>query len=396
MSRVRAVDPKMLADTRAWLLKRRDGKGGFTLSNKAIDTFGRAPADTTAAYVTWALLEAGEKGLEPEIAALAKTAQSTQDSYIIALAANVLALANDDAGAKKLREVLVKKQNPDGAIEGAKTTITCSGGEALSIEATSLAVLAWLRDPAYAGAVEKGIQYLANSCKAGRYGSTQSTVLALRAIVAYDRSRAKPKAPGSVQLVVDGRPAGEPVAFAPTTQGAIKLPDISEILDTGRHNVELKMTGGSSMPYAFTVRYYSEQPASSPECKVDVKVNLANAALDEGAITEANVTVANRTKETLPMTVAIVGLPGGLEPRHDQLKELVKAGTVAAYEVIGREVVLYWRGLAPEQQVTFPISVVAAVPGAYTGPASRAYLYYTDEFKTWTPGLKVHVRPKRN
>jgi len=33
------------------------------------------------------------------------------------------------------------------------------------------------------------------------------------------------------------------------------------------------------------------------------------------------------------MTVAIVGLPGGLEPRHDQLKELVKAGRIAAYEV---------------------------------------------------------------
>jgi len=26
-----------------------------------------------------------------------------------------------------------------------------------------------------------------------------------------------------------------------------------------------------------------------------------------------------------------------------------------------------------------------------SGPASRAYLYYTDEYKTWAPGLKVNI-----
>ena len=31
------------------------------------------------------------------------------------------------------------------------------------------------------------------------------------------------------------------------------------------------------------------------------------------------------------------------------------------------------------------------VPGTYTGPASRAYLYYTDEYKQWSDGLRVTV-----
>ena len=35
-----------------------------------------------------------------------------------------------------------------------------------------------------------------------------------------------------------------------------------------------------------------------------------------------------------------------------------------------------------------------AVPGSYTGPASRAYLYYTDEYKSWAPGLKVNIAPR--
>ena len=40
-------------------------------------------------------------------------------------------------------------------------------------------------------------------------------------------------------------------------------------------------------------------------------------------------------------------------------------------------------------------AIVAAVPGSYTGPASRAYLYYTDEHKTWVGGLKATITPAR-
>ena len=85
MSKVRAVDTDMVGRTRSWLLSRRDGKGGFSLSAKAIDTFGYAPADTTNAYIVWALLESGEKapGMAKEITAV-KT--SAAISLTIALA----------------------------------------------------------------------------------------------------------------------------------------------------------------------------------------------------------------------------------------------------------------------------------------------------------------------
>ena len=77
--------------------------------------------------------------------------------------------------------------------------------------------------------------------------------------------------------------------------------------------------------------------------------------------------------------------------RHDQLKELVKQAKIAAYEVKGREVILYWRVLKAEERVELPLSLIAAVPGKYTAPASRAYLYYTDEYKAWVPPVTVTV-----
>jgi len=393
MAQVREVDAGMLARSRQWLLKARDGKGGFTRKRRALHTW-VTDRDCSNAYILWALLESGEKGLAPEVASLTAAAGKSKNSYVHALAANVLALAGQKAEAGKLMDRLVAKQTNDGWVDGATASIVGSGGQALRIETTSLAILAWLRDPAYAGAVEKGVRYIANSCKAGRFGSTQSTVLALRAIVSYDKSRARPKAPGAVRVYVDGKPVGEGVRFDEQTQGAIKLPNISELLEPGEHQVELRMQDGSAMPYSLAVNYNTTRPASAKECKVGLNVALSDRRVAEGAVTEANVTVTNLADQTTPMTVAIVGIPGGLEPRHDQLKELVKAGRIAAYEVIGRDVVLYWRSLTPGQRIQLPISCVAAVPGTYTGPASRAYLYYTDEFKSWVAGLNVTITPR--
>jgi len=148
------------------------------------------------------------------------------------------------------------------------------------------------------------------------------------------------------------------------------------------------------MPYSLAVKYNRETPTSDKDCKLDLSVKMAQDKIVEGTSTEANVLVENKTAFAVRTPIAIVGLPGGLEPRHDQLKELIKLGTIDAYEVRGREIVLYWRAMAANAKVQVPLSLIAAVPGTYTGPASRAYLYYTDEHKDWTDGMHVEIAAK--
>jgi uncharacterized protein YfaS (alpha-2-macroglobulin family) len=394
MAQVRHVDPAMLQRTRTWLLAQRDGQGGYARKTHTLHTWLAEP-EVANPYNTWALLEANVDGdLTREVGWVRDAAERTQDTYVMALGANVLALGGDREGADHLLDKLAGKQTENGALSGAVTSVVGSGGEALAIETTALAVLAWLKNPRYAENVERSIQYLAETCKAGRFGSTQSTVLALRAIVAYDQSRATPKAPGTLQLVIDGSPVGTAVEFTAETQGVLELPDASAVLRAGKHQVQIQMTGGSQMPYSAAVKYHRLKPASSEACKVHLGVALRDDAVDEGDVTEAAVVVVNRSGETVPMPVAIIGVPGGLEVHHDQLKELVKAGKIAAYEVLGRDVVLYWRALQGEERIELPIRLIAAVPGTYTGPASRAYLYYTDEHKHWTEGLKAEIRPR--
>jgi alpha-2-macroglobulin-like protein len=391
MSRVRGIDKEMMDRTRAWLLSHRDGQGGFSRNSKALDSFGGAPPDTTNAYIVWALTESGEKGLDKEIASVKASANSTQDSYIVALGANILHATGDQAGARQLMDKLARSQETAGNVKGAITSITRSGGDALAIETTALSVLAWMREPSYAADVEKGLKWIVESNKSGRFGSTQSTILALRSIVAYDAAHARPKTPGRIVLNVDGKTIGAPLDFTASTQGALVLPEFASDLGVGKHTVILKMEDGSSMPFSISVKYHSLVSDSAEEAQVGIQVVLKDRQIQEGGVTEAIVSIANKSDQVIPTPVAIVGIPGGLEVRHDQLKELVKSGKIDAYEVIGREVVLYWRHLKAKDKFDLPLSLVAAVPGSYTGPASRAYLYYTDEYKNWTPGLKVSI-----
>lgn len=429
MKEVMDVDQAMIERTQDWLLSRCGNDGSFELDKKALDSFGRAPQDTTDAYIVWSLLEAGydPAKIEKSIDLVLKKATEGDDAYITALGANIAALLKEHyahvrdvtvehivaeqyheksvangAIAKQLFDKLAAKMSDEGFVDGAVTSITNSGGDALKIETTSLAILAWLWDDTYTEQVEQSILWLTERCKAGRFGSTQSTVLALKAIVEYDKARSTPKAPGSLVVLVDGKQVGEPVEFNEETKGAIHLPAIASHLTPGKHTIAVKMTGGSKMPYSIAVDYFADTPASSQECKLRIETKLPQAntlpisvpVVQEGESVEVMVKVTNITKDGLPTPLAIVGLPGGLEPDYDQLKELVAVGKIAAFEVIGRDVVLYWREMKPEQSVDLSIRCLAAVPGTYTGPASRAYLYYTDEHKQWADGLMVTITPR--
>jgi uncharacterized protein YfaS (alpha-2-macroglobulin family) len=395
MALVREVDQRMLKDTREFVLNARDGKGGYKRLTHTLHTWIADP-ECSNGYNTWALLEckADPKELQTEIGWIKDNVAKSHNSYALALAANIMELAGDHEASKSFMDKLVARQSDTGLVDGATTSVIGSGGEALQIETTALATLAWMRDANYAGNVEKAMKWLCETCKAGRFGSTQSTILALRAIVTYDKLRSHPKAPGAVQVTVDGHPMGAAAAFDEKSQGAIKLQDISEMLSPGKHTIALTMEKGASMPFSVSVKYNTLKPLNSPDCKVSLETRLNDTEVTEGSLTEAMVTVVNKAKETIPTPIAIIGIPGGLEVRHDQLKELVKSKKIAAYEVKGREVVLYWRSMDAGQKVEIPLSLTAAIPGHYTAPASRSYLYYTDENKVWTDPMSVTVKAK--
>jgi hypothetical protein len=96
-------------------------------------------------------------------------------------------------------------------------------------------------------------------------------------------------------LLVDGRAIGDPIAFTPDTKGALVLPEFAKLLTPGKHTLAMKMDKGSEMPFSLALNYYNAQPSSSDQCKVGLTVTFPNATLLEGAVSEVNVTVTNRS-----------------------------------------------------------------------------------------------------
>jgi hypothetical protein len=396
MKEVRSVDAGMLANTRAWLLRQRDGKGGFERRRRALHVWVE-DRDASDAYITWALLEAGERQLTAEVQHVREVGLKSTNTYVVALAANVAALADDGATQAVLLKKLAGLQGPSGFLTGATGSIVGSQGRSLEIETTALATLAWLRVSRTGGpnphavAIQKAMKGLAEASTDGSYGATQSTVLALRAVLEHDRQQAGQRRAGAVRLLVDGKPLGPAQKVEPSATGPVLLAEAGELLGPGPHTLELRQEGGGQLPWTASVLSSRVQPESASDAQVSLEVALPSARLTEGDVVEAVARVTNRSDAALPTVVAIVGLPGGLEPRIDALKELVKQHTVDAYEVMGRDVVLYWRGMTPREQRRVPVSLVAAVPGRYVGPASRAYQYYSAEAKAWVPGLAVDI-----
>ena len=82
---------------------------------------------------------------------------------------------------------------------------------------------------------------------------------------------------------------------------------------------------------------------------------------------------------------------GGMVFQTWQLKELRDKGLIDFYETRPREVILYWRALAPSAKKDVDIQLLSSVPGTYEAPATSAYLYYTAEDKAWTAPVAITI-----
>jgi hypothetical protein len=392
MAKVYDVDASMVDRTRAWLLARRDGKGNFLHGSTGHHSWGGGQP-TTNAYVTYALLQSGTPAteLKGELDALVARV-ATEDSYELALIACALHLAQRPEAATA-RTTLQNRQQADGSLRGS-TSITNSGGADLAVESTGFAILAWLPDPAFAGSVRKALEFVQQSRSgSGTFGATQATIAALRALTAYATANRATRTPGTVRVFAGDRRLAER-AFAANENGVLTF-ELWSQLAAGEHDLRVEVDGGGT-PLAWTceVAYHAEQPADDPAAPLALAATLRAPTAVEGDTVALDVVVRNTTGTVVPTPIAIVGLPAGCDLPTRVLEDLQRAEAFAFWELRGRELVLYWRELAAGAEQKLTLDLVARVPGTTSGPASRAYPYYSPAAKRWAAPLAVEVRTR--
>lgn len=389
-----SVDPKMIARTSDWLLNRRDGKGGFKQSNQALDQFGRASADVSNAYIVYALSECGVTDIENEFNQSNEAALEKNDSYALALTANASFNLNKKSKGSKAIDLLIKQIDTKGFGElEADHSITKSYGKSLQVETASLIVLAILKSerPGIQH-LQKGVNYIVSSrSNYGGFGATQATILALKALTEYAKFAKKTNTSGTVEVYVDKQKVASKY-YAKGAKGEILIDGLEKFLSEGSQVVTIKFEGTDEpLPYALDVEWSTYTPDSQAECKVELQTALSSSAITLGETVRLTSTVRNLSKEGLPMTVALIGIPSGLSPQPWQLKQMQETKKIDYYEIKKNHVILYFRQMIPEAVREVNLDLKSEITGSFESPASSAYLYYTNEFKSWDSGERILI-----
>ena len=384
------LDPAMIGRTVSWLLNRRDGKGGFQRNPETPGQLVQATPELTDAYITWALSESGQERIDAEIERTLELGRQSDDPYLVALAATVALNAGNDDQRRSLLAKLAAAQADDGHLDGRQNSITHGGGQSLRVETTALATLAWLRLPEFSAQADRAVQWIIQNRRGGRFGSTQATILALKALVQYAKNNHSVPNAGTLIVLRDGLNIGQHT-FTAGVRETIAIDGLETSLTAGDNRLVINLTGNNRMAYTLNVRYHAFKPANDAACPVQLTANLAESRVNAGSTVALTAVLTNTTDQNQPMTVAVVGLPAGLQPRPQQLEELKKAGTVDHYETRERELIFYWRALKPKQQTSLKFDLSAAFPGQYTGSASRSYLYHTPDNNQWCNPLAIEI-----
>ena len=373
------VDKKMLERTKKFLLGRRDGKGGFNLVSRGLDQFASVPAKIANVYIVYALTQAGlGKEILPEFTSVVAQAIMSKDGYQLAMMAIAAHNMKDMAAYNNLISELGKLQQKGNL--NAETSVVNSRDASLRVETNALYVIALLKAPnPDLGKVAGLISKIMGEKSYYGYGSTQATVMALQAIVAYSKF---------VSKVSEDSPVNFTMNNSAVDNNLLK----KNIKEGDNYFTVNYLKQDQAIPYNLDLSYNTFTPPNSD--KADLKINAVIKFHDVyvGETVRMEISVTNTKSILQPMAIAKIGIPAGLSAQPWQLKEIMEKNQAAYYEIFDNYLVFYWMGFAANETKIINLDLKAEVQGTYKAKASNTYLYYTPEHKHWVDGETILIK----
>lgn len=390
MSEVFEVDPNLITRTQKWLLERRDGKGSWKKNPTCLHSW--ASSEITDAYIVWALSESKlENSILKEVNYSYNMALESKDPYTMALVANTLLNLNDNR-AIPLVEQLSTFQKSDGSFQGNTVSVVNSTGAALQIETTALAALAFMKSGLFKLENKKACEFLQKGKNYFGYGSTQGTVLALKALLEYAKNSKKTAEAGSCTFWLDDKKIFSLEYKA--DQKTFEIPDLSSYFKNGKQKLKVVFEKCSNaLPYEIELSYHARVPANSTQCDmlIQTKMNQKSIRLGENIRMETKLT--NQSSKSQPIVMAMIGIPAGLSLRLEQLKDLKNQGYFDYYEIFQGYLVLHFEHFKANEIKNIAFDLKADIPGSYESPASSIFLYYSQEYRQWDEPQLVQIVP---
>jgi len=379
---VQTIDETVLAEAAAWIESNQlpDGSWepiGFVHHKEMVG--GVTGPFALTAFVTIALADYGfatPDALANATEYLTNNLTSVQDDpYALAVAA--LAFARVESSAVDLAIARLLE-------------IAISDGDGIhwephAIETTAYAALAMIEtEKPQANEAIKWLSLQRNGL--GGYGTTQETVMALKALMTAARTQTR-----NVSLTITAKAPDKGIlAEFQVDSTNFDVLQIAE-LPVGTQ-IELSATGSGEARFQLVRRFNVMLADDCIENDMALEVTYDAKHVDVDDI--VNVTAVVRyfgRPGSSGMMIVDVGVPTGFAPVQESLDALVEAGTVSKVEVAGRKVIFYVDELTSGEQRTLTFQVKARFPVRAVIPDSKAYLYYEPNVRAEAAGRNITV-----
>jgi uncharacterized protein YfaS (alpha-2-macroglobulin family) len=387
------VSDEVIDRTIAYLLRRKDGKGGFKQNTGKYGFSGSKP-HVFNAYITWALSEVGlTDKIKKEVSVMTNEAIKSEDVYRMSIAAlvqyNVGNIKKGDLLTKNVLQLIKKIGIPNLKAE---TTLTRSYGVSNNVETLSFAILALLQSSTPDMIlIQDMVLHITKQCRSGRYGSTQSTAMALKALLEYNTAAQKVKEDVLINVNING--ISQTLEYKAGSNQKIRIPDLNDILTIGNNTLKVTFDGGEPLPFSMDLKWTVEAPSSAADCALALTSKLAKNKAQIGETVRLNVVLQNKENKTVPSPMAVVGIPAGLSLQPWQLKKLQEEKAFDFYEIENNLLYLYYSEIDANAVRNIAFDLKTELAGTFTTPASSAYLYYYDEKKKWAEGQTIQIMP---
>jgi hypothetical protein len=336
MAKVYPVDRRVIDRTQKWLMKQQAEDGTWSkigaTHGVSIERMGD-PKLLLTSYVAWSLLDSmprtpawkkseDYRKLKKSIDFIREQAPKADNAYVLALAANALAAwdAKDDSTFEVLTKVLKKleaqkQRKPEWkavCFPAKGQSLAYAREDGLTVETTALAVLAMIKSGQFPASVNEGLTYLLKSKGAdGTWGSTQATILALKALVA---SAGGPAHKGTTPFAIAVN--GKEVARGEVTEknaDVLQLFDLRRHLRAGRNEVAIRVKGDTNLTYQVVGRHFRPRKGGKEPARPVLEVDVAydRTKLSTADLLKAKATVRYHGKEPTYMVIVDLGIPPG-------------------------------------------------------------------------------------
>jgi uncharacterized protein YfaS (alpha-2-macroglobulin family) len=408
MSRVHDVDPKLISRTQQWLASQQLEDGSWKPDTQFINegATNRYNSDVLriTAYLAWALKDTGYQGPAVEKAKqfVEKHMTAKVDTYTLAVVANFAA----DYGADReftrqaIQMLLDARTEKDEQVWwSAEETSVYATGPSAAVETTGLAVQALLQSGEASATARKALSYIASKKDAyGTWGTTQATIMALRALLtATEKGAADVR--GTVVVLLNGKPA-EKLELTPENNDLLHQFVFKNVDAQSASTVGLQFEGKGGLAYQIVGSYYLpwDEKAGGEPLSIDVSYDRTRLAQDD--IDTASAIVRNNLQKTANMVMVDLGIPPGFDLLSEDLQDYQeksahhKNGHLSKFSLTTTQALLYFDSLAPGEVVTLKYRLRAKYPIRARTFKSQVYEYYDPEIASVARPVQLEVRKR--